>query len=83
MMDQPMDNMGSKNEGNPLDSIVSRIDSYIKDPALVTPDTLTELKNEIVDLKDYFGGEQEAEPMMGNDNGLSGDMMKRKSMMME
>ena len=46
----------------PLDSIISRVDSYIQDPKLVTPDTLMELKTELEDLKGYVENEpQEAE----------------------
>ena len=37
--------------GHPIDAIVSRIDDYIKNPKLVTKETLTELRNEVEDLK--------------------------------
>ena len=52
-MKQPM----IEEEKSPLDSIISRVDSYIKDPAMVTSATLTELKEELLDLKGYMDGE--------------------------
>ena len=66
----------------PLDEIISRVDSYIADPKLVTTDTLTQLKNDLVDLKSVIDqeetGESESdqgqtsyEPQNGEKPGLS------------
>jgi hypothetical protein len=62
---------GYEEEGTPLDSIISRVDSYIKDPKLVTSETLEELKSELVDLKSYLdeGGEKSGEEPMKNMEG--------------
>lgn len=49
--------------GSPLDDLIAKIESYIKDPRLVTPETLTDVKSELMDLKSYMdGGETADEP---------------------
>ena len=48
-------------ESTPLDGIISRLDEYIKNPKLVTSETLTELKSEIEDLKSVMDGEEPVE----------------------
>lgn len=47
-------------EMNPVDEIISTIDSYIKNPKLVTPETLSELKQQVLDIK--MALDQEDEP---------------------
>ena len=43
---------------SPIDSILATIDSYIQDPAQVTPETLGQLRQEVELLKqDVEGGE--------------------------
>lgn len=51
-----------ENEMSPLGDIIKRVDSYIKDPKLVTPDTLSELKSELEDLKGFLDSD-------GNEDG--------------
>lgn len=48
----------NQQEGTPLDDLISRVDSYIKDPKLVTPETLMEMKSELEDLKSYMDQEE-------------------------
>lgn len=48
-------------EGSPLDSIIARVASYKEDPKLVTPETLAELEEELMDLKSYMDGDEEME----------------------
>lgn len=61
-----MDNNSMETESpemTPIDGIISRVDSYISNPSQVTPETLNELKNELVDLKTFLdGGEESPEP---------------------
>jgi hypothetical protein len=50
--------------GTGIDAIISRVDAYIKNPKMVTPETLSELKGELEDLKSYLdedAGEDEYE----------------------
>ena len=49
----------SNTEG--IDSIISRLEEYIADPKLATSETLTELKDQLVDLKSYLDGEDTSE----------------------
>lgn len=48
-----MEDMGS------LDDIIGRIESYISDPKLVTPETLTQLRDELIEYRDAVEGEEE------------------------
>lgn len=55
-------------EGTPLDGIIQRVQSYIDDPKKITPETLTELKEELEGLKDYMdGGEDEGSEVEATD----------------
>jgi len=45
-------------EGTPIDAIIARVDSYARDPKLVTPETLMELKAELEDLKTVVDQEE-------------------------
>jgi len=44
---------------NPLDLMISRLDGYIKDPKLITPETLDEFKTELIDLKESMNMEDD------------------------
>ena len=44
-------------ETTPLDSIIQRVESYKEDPKLVTPETMSELLEELVDLKSFTDGD--------------------------
>jgi len=52
-----------ESEGGGIDSIISTVDSYILDPKLITPQTLEQLKSDLMDLKSYLDGEETQEPM--------------------
>ena len=52
----------------PVDSMIARVDEYIQNPKLVTPQTLQELKSELEDLKKYLDGEETSEPETGMDH---------------
>lgn len=54
----PMEDMG----GTPMDQIISRVDEYIANPKMVTPQTLQELRMELEDLKGIVDGEEQDEP---------------------
>ena len=58
-------------EQSPLDDLISRVESYIKDPALVSRETLTEMKSELENLKSYMDTEetQEGNPTENGSNG--------------
>ena len=40
-----------------FDSVIDRVDSYVENPELVTPETLEELRNELLDLQRKYEGE--------------------------
>ena len=61
---KPMMNEMKEMEPMGIDSIISRVVSYIENPKLVTPETLTELKEELEDLKGYMDGEEMDEDEM-------------------
>lgn len=46
---------------SPLDELVDQVQSYIDDPKLVTPETLEDLKTQLVDLKTVFDSDEESE----------------------
>lgn len=52
-------------QGTPLDMVLSRIDSYIQDPKLVTPETLGELRDELLAIKEDVEGETPEQPVEG------------------
>lgn len=62
MMDQTQNSkpepMADDQGGSPIDAMISRVDAYIQNPKMVTPETLTELKTELEDLKGYVDGEE-------------------------
>lgn len=59
MMSQSMQGGSEEMEQtSPLDGLIGQIDSYIADPSLVTPETLTDLKNQLVDLKGAMEGDE-------------------------
>lgn len=63
-MSQPMDNTANsapQQEGSPIDGMIAQVDSYIKDPKLITPDTLMQLKSDLEDLKSVVEGGPEGE----------------------
>lgn len=59
------EDMGMK---NPLDEIIKKVDGYIANPKMVTPETLTEVRDSLVELKSYMDedGESDGE---GEENG--------------
>lgn len=40
-----------------FDSVIDKVDFYIADPGMVTPETLEELRNELLDLQTKYEGE--------------------------
>ena len=76
MMEQATENkseeMPQETEGPiGIDDIISRVEGYVADPKMVTPETLADLLGELKDLKDYLdGGEAETEtPKDAEDTG--------------
>ena len=67
-------------EGEGLDGIIARVESYIQNPKLVTPETLSVLKEDLIDLKSVVDGEDEEAPEEGG-GGLAimiGKMRRKK-----
>lgn len=76
MASEPME-QEMEQDVSPIDGIISRVDSYMANPAQVTPETLGELKMELMDLKAFLdGGEQDESPMpqQGSMSGALGGM---------
>ena len=72
-MKNPMPEMQQQaNEQSPMDDLISTVDSYIKDPTLVTPQTLMELRDRLEMVKADVEGETEPPP----EGGMSGDIRK-------
>ena len=63
-------------ESQGIDSIIERVDSYIQQPEMVTPQTLNELKMELMDLKTFLDGGETGGQLQGQPSGLS-DMMAK------
>lgn len=61
---------------SPLDGLIGQVDSYISDPSLVTPETLNDLKNQLMDLKMAMEGDEREgmgeEPMNNMSAKISG-----------
>ena len=57
-------NQEEPQESQGIDSVIAKVESYIQDPKMVTPETLMDLKNDLMDLKDY---------MDNPDQGMSAD----------
>ena len=55
-------------EGNGIDSIIQAVEEYIANPKMVTPETLTELKEDLIDLKEFLDGDSSEEPMEDDEN---------------
>lgn len=60
--------------GSPIDDMIARVDSYIKDPSLVTAQTLNDMKMELMDLKSFMDQEESApgEPQGTEQNAPNG-----------
>lgn len=52
----PQDNQGD-GETTPMDEVISKVQSYVDDPKLVTPQTMGELLADLQDLKQVVDGE--------------------------
>ena len=62
-----------------FDSILQTIESYIQAPSTVTRQTLSQLKADVMDLKDYFENESQNEPSQDqSQTGMSELMNKVK-----
>ena len=46
-------------DGSPLDGIISRVKSYVKNPTLSTKETMGELLSELEDLKPILDGDDD------------------------
>lgn len=57
--EEPQQDQGQE-PGSPIDEIIARVDSYMKDPKMVTPETLMALKNDLMDLKSVLDGDDRA-----------------------
>ena len=44
-------------DGTPIDSMIEKVNSYIDDPKLVSRETLTELRDDLIDLKEVVDDE--------------------------
>lgn len=74
MQDNPETAQDGQDTGTGIDQIIAKVDSYIKDPRLVTPQTLQELKVDLEDLKSYLDKEETGEgepPDQGSPGGLA------------
>lgn len=58
-------------EMTPIDEIISRVEEYIKNPKMVTSETLQALKDDLLDLKPMLDGD-EREGMGEMDEGMKG-----------
>jgi hypothetical protein len=56
---------------SPLDEAISQVDSYIKDIKMVTPETLTDLRDKLMAIQADVEGEETPEG-----ESMSGQMMK-------
>lgn len=52
-------NQDTPDDSQGFDSVLQTIEGYIQDPTTVTRQTLSQLKADVMDLKDYFEGSQE------------------------
>ena len=64
------ENMGA--EASPIDEMIAQVDSYIKDPKLVTGETLTDLKSKLEDLKNYLDSDSSEEPEKPSEQEMKG-----------
>lgn len=54
MQSEPMEAQG-------IDGVIARVEEYIQNPQMVTPETLMALKDELMDLKTVLDGEMAPE----------------------
>ncbi len=63
--DAPMPTQGPQDqapqEQTPLDGIISQVESYVKDPKMITPQTMTDLLSQLQDLKSGVDTEETSE----------------------
>jgi hypothetical protein len=73
----PEEGMG---ESSPIDAMIEQLDSYIKNPSMVTPETLMQLKDGLMALKADVEGEETAEPMeqIPEEGSFSGEIQKKR-----
>ena len=57
-MSQMPSEQGGEMEASPFDGLIAQVDSYISDPSLITPETLNDLKQQLVDLKMAVDGDE-------------------------
>ena len=57
MLDEEKEKELIDNESTPIDSVISRVESYIKKPDLVTSDTLKELLVQLESIRSDIEGE--------------------------
>jgi len=62
-----------------IDAIIARVESYRADPKMVTPETLDEVLNELMDLKGYLSGDGEDQMEYENPSEMAGMMNKMRS----
>ena len=55
-----------KPESDGIDGIIATVESYIQNPKMVTPETLNQLKSDLMDLKDYLDNGENQEESGGN-----------------
>jgi len=65
------DEMTDESPGG-IDGIIATVASYIENPELVTPETLTALKEDLMDLKTVLDGDEEAESKEPEEDGKGG-----------
>lgn len=51
--------MNTEPEG--IDGVIAKVDSYLANPKMVTPETLMSLKEDLMDIKMLLDGEEEME----------------------
>lgn len=62
-----------QDESSPLDAAISILDSYIKNPALATKETLAQLKDQLISVKDDLDGMSQDSPDDQGEPGKGGE----------
>lgn len=62
MNEEAMPMQEEEPEPTPMDQILSTLDSYIANPALATKETLAQLKDQLMSVKEFTDGEVKEEP---------------------
>ena len=56
-MMKPMMEEEEYSGGSPMDEIIAQVDAYIENPKMITPETMMELREKLVDVKSIIDGD--------------------------